>query len=261
MDLQLTGKKALITGGTRGLGYAVAQTLLTEGVSIAINSRDEAHVEAALKDLSPFGPVFTARGDVSVPAAAEEVVHTAARQLQGLDLLVTNSGGPRTGRFETFSVDDWQQAFQLTFLSHARLIHAALPYLRASAAPSILTITSISAKQPIPDLILSNSLRAGVLGLTKSLALELGSEGIRVNSILPGFTLTERADSLLADRAKKNNTSIEEEKLKQIDASALKRIATPQEFANVAVFLLSPAASYLTGAMLSVDGGMVKGLL
>jgi len=211
--------------------------------------------------LSSYGPVFGTRGDVSIPAEAEEVVQAAASQLHGLDLLVTNSGGPQTGRFETFTVDDWQQAFQLTFLSHARLIHAALPYLRASVAPSILTITSISAKQPIPDLILSNSLRAGVLGLTKSLALELGCEGIRVNSILPGFTSTDRASRLLADRAMKNNTSFDEESRKQTEASALKRIATPQEFANVAVFLLSPVASYLTGVMLSVDGGMVKGML
>jgi 3-oxoacyl-[acyl-carrier protein] reductase len=261
MDLQLSGKKALVTGGTRGLGYAVAETLLKEGAAVCINSRSQSHLDEALRALAPNGPVFAARGDVSIPAEAEKIVQSAAVQLGGLDLLVTNAGGPRTGRFESISAEDWQQAFQLTFLSHARLIHAALPFLRKSDCPSILTVTSISAKQPIPDLVLSNSLRAGLLGLTKSLALELGGENIRVNSILPGFTLTDRANELLADRAAKNNTSLEIETRKQTEASALRRIATTQEFANAAVFLLSPAASYLTGVMLSVDGGSYKGLL
>ena len=149
----------------------------------------------------------------------------------------------------------------MNFLSHTRLIRAALPCLRDSSSAAILTITSISAKQPIPDLILSNSIRSGVLGMTKTLSQELGPAGIRVNSILPGFTSTDRVKSLISDRAAKAGTSYEEQYRKQAEAADLKRIATPEEFANVAVFLLSPAASYLTGVMLPVDGGSYKGLI
>lgn len=260
MDLGLTNKKALITGSSHGLGYAIASCLLSEGANVTINGRDAVKLEEARKVLSVQGQVDAIAGDVTVPGTCEALIQETGDRMGGLDLLVTNSGGPKTGRFETMGDDDWLEAFQLNFLSHARLIRASLPYLRLSDAPSILTITSISAKQPIPDMVLSNSLRAGVLGLTKTLSQELGSEGIRVNSILPGFTLTDRAMSLLRDRAQKNNTAMDMEIQKQSEASALKRIAAPEEFARVAVFLLSPAASYLTGLMLTVDGGTYKGL-
>jgi 3-oxoacyl-[acyl-carrier protein] reductase len=147
------------------------------------------------------------------------------------------------------------------FLSHVRLIRAALPALRKSDAASVLTVTSISTKQPITNLILSNSLRLGTVGLTKSLALELGHENIRFNSILPGWTTTERVTDLLDTRARVNHTTIDEEVQKQAAESPLGRMATPEEFAKAAVFLLSPAASYLTGVMLPVDGGMYKATL
>jgi len=144
-------------------------------------------------------------------------------------------------------------------MSHVRLIRAALPYLRQSKAASVLTITSYSVKQPIPNLVLSNSIRSATTGLTKSLALELGKDGIRFNSILPAWTDTERVQELLAARAKLNGTTVEEELWKQTIDSPFGRMGTPEEFANAAVFLLSPAASYVTGVMLSVDGGMYKG--
>jgi 3-oxoacyl-[acyl-carrier protein] reductase len=144
-------------------------------------------------------------------------------------------------------------------MSHVRLIRAALPHLRKSDAPSVLTITSYSVKQPIPNLVLSNSIRAATVGLTKSLALELGSQGIRFNSILPAWTETQRVQDLMEARAKMNNTTVEEERNKLAKDSALGRVGTPDEFANAAVFLVSPAASYITGVMLTVDGGMYKG--
>jgi 3-oxoacyl-[acyl-carrier protein] reductase len=144
-------------------------------------------------------------------------------------------------------------------MSHVRLIRAALPYLSASQAASVLTITSYSVKQPIPNLVFSNSLRAAVAGLTKNLALEYGSEGIRFNSILPAWTTTERVHELMQARAKAKGTTIEEEMTLQAHQSPFGRMADPEEFANAAVFLLSPAASYITGALLSVDGGMYKG--
>ena len=160
-----------------------------------------------------------------------------------------------------FDDETWQKAVDLSFLSHVWLIRAALPHLRRSQAASVLTITSVSVKQPIPNLILSNSIRAATVGLTKSLALELGTEGIRFNSILPSWTETERVTELMNARAKTNATTIEEERVKQAKESPLGRMARPEEFAYVAVFLLSPAASYLTGVMLPVDGGMYKGIL
>ena len=181
--------------------------------------------------------------------------------LGGLDILVTNAGGPPPGKFESFDEATWQKAIDLSLMSHVRLIRAALPYLRKSKAASVLTITSYSVKQPVPNLVLSNSIRAATVSLTKTLALELGSEGIRFNSILPGWTKTERVVELMTDRAQMKGTTIEEEIHKQAQESPFGRMAEPQEFANVAVFLVSPAASYLTGVMLLVDGGMYKGTM
>jgi 3-oxoacyl-[acyl-carrier protein] reductase len=180
---------------------------------------------------------------------------------QPLDILITNAGGPPSGAFESFYEASWQKAIDLSFMSHVRLIIAALPFLCQSKAASVLTVTSYSVKQPIPNLVLSNSIRAATVGLTKSLALELGSAGIRFNSILPGWTATERVTELMTFRAKQNGTTVEYEIDKQSKDSPLGRMGTPEEFANAAVFLVSPAASYITGVMLTVDGGMYKGTL
>jgi 3-oxoacyl-[acyl-carrier protein] reductase len=200
-------------------------------------------------------------GNVADPQVPARLVEEAVQALGGLDLLVTNSGGPPSGKFEMHDDSAWQLAVELTLLSHVRLIRAALPHLRQSANASVLTITSYSVKQPIPNLVLSNSVRAATVGLTKSLALELGAEKIRFNSILPGWTDTERVQELMEYRAKANHTTLEEETTKQAKDSTLGRMGRPQEFANAAVFLLSPAASYITGVMLTVDGGMYKGTL
>ncbi|HVP20606.1 MAG TPA: SDR family oxidoreductase [Anaerolineaceae bacterium] len=167
-------------------------------------------------------------------------------------------GGPPSGKFETFDDKAWQQAIETSFLSHVRLIRAALPYLRKSISPSVLAVTSYSVKQPIPNLILSNSVRLATVGLIKTLALELGSENIRFNSILPGSTETERISHLITDRADASGTSLEEERARMIEEIPLGRIGTTEEFANAAVFLLSPAASFITGVMLAVDGGTIK---
>jgi len=263
MDMQLNGKRALVTGASRGLGYATALGLAREGCRVAINSRNpDSLAESANKVAAETGSqVIPVAGDVTDPAVPERIVHQTAEAFGGLDLLVTNSGGPPAGKFVSFDDTAWQAAFELNLLAHVRLIRAALPYLRQSPAASVLTLTSYSIKQPIPNLVLSNSIRSATIGLTKTLALELGSEGIRFNSILPAWTETERVYELMSHRAKVNGTSVEEEIAKQSQDSPLGRMGRPDEFANAAVFLLSPAASYITGVMLSIDGGMYKGTL
>ena len=263
MDLQLKELRALVTGSSRGLGYAVALCLAREGCRVAINSRDEAKVSAAAQVIAAEtgARVIGLVGDVANPDLPERLVGEAARAFGGLDILITNAGGPPSGAFESFNETAWQKAVDLSLMSHVRLIRAALPHLRQSNAASVLTVTSYSVKQPIPNLVLSNSIRAATVGLTKSLALELGAAGIRFNSILPAWTETERVYDLMKARAAENHTMLEQEIAKQSMESPLGRLARPEEFANAAVFLVSPAASYITGVMLAVDGGMYKGTL
>ena len=263
MDLHLKDKRALVTGASRGLGYAVALGLAREGCRVAVNSRDATNASSAAARIAgeTGSQTLALAGDVSAPEVPARLIEQTVNALGGLDLLVTNAGGPPAGGFESFDEAAWQKAVDLSFLSHVRLIKAALPYLRQSPAASVLTVTSYSVKQPIPNLVLSNSVRAATIGLTKSLALELGREGIRFNSILPAWTDTERVVELMTARAKANGTTVEEEIAKQSKDSPLGRMGKPEEFANAAVFLLSPAAAYVTGVMLTVDGGMYKGTL
>ncbi len=262
MDLSLRGKIALVTGASRGLGFATARLLAQEGAQVVLNSRDSARLNDAADQIhrETGSPVLAIPGDVTAPDLPTLLVRQTVDHFGGLDLLVTNTGGPKPGAFEDLNEEDWQRAIDLCLMAHVRLIRAALPVLKQSTSPSILTITSISVKQPIPNLILSNAVRAATVGLTKSLALELGRWNIRVNSILPAWVETERVTELMEARAKANQTSVAEEMEKQASESAFKRIAKPEEFARAAVFLLSPAASYLTGVMLPVDGGMYKGV-
>jgi len=261
MDLKLKGKRALVTGASRGLGYATARRLALEGCGVALNSRSADKLSAAVRTLTGEASVnLTALpGDLSDPAVPAELILQAVDALGGLDILVTNAGGPPPGGFETFDDADWYQAIELSLLSHVRLIRAALPHLRQSESGSVLTITSISVKQPIPNLVLSNSVRGATIGLTKTLALELGRDGIRFNSILPTWTETERVYELMEARTKLGSTTIEDELRKQAESSPLGRMGTPEEFGNAATFLVSPIASYITGVMLPFDGGMYKG--
>jgi 3-oxoacyl-[acyl-carrier protein] reductase len=260
MDLGLGGKKALVTGSSRGLGFSTAHQLAREGCDIVINSRDRKNLNAAEQEISAdsSAKIFPVVEDVTQIEKANEIVNKANDLLGGLDILITNTGGPPTGSIDNLDDQTWQMAVELSFMSHMRLIRAALPYLKTSYAASVLTITSMSVKQPVPNLLLSNSIRGATIGLTKTLALELGSEGIRFNTILPGFIRTERVLDLLAQRAEANSTTVDQEIAKQSSQSPLGRIGVPQEFANVATFLVSPAASYLTGGVFLVDGGMYK---
>jgi 3-oxoacyl-[acyl-carrier protein] reductase len=261
MDLKLKGLRALVTGSSKGLGYATSLALAREGCRLVINSRDQSRVSAAAAQITAETNIKALGlvGDLADPDVPARLVNEAARLLGGLDILITNAGGPPSGAFEVLDEADWQKAVDLTLMSHVRLIKAALPFLRKSKAASVLTITSYSVKQPIPNLVLSNSIRAATVGLTKSLALELGQDGIRFNSILPAWTNTERVVDLMTFRAKQNGTTVKKEMALQSRDSPLGRMGNPEEFANAAVFLVSPAASYITGALLAVDGGMIKG--
>lgn len=260
MDLLLDGRIALVTGASQGLGYAMALQFSREGALVAICSRDQAHVSAAADSIHAVTrqPVLGITADVSRSEDIGRLIERVVEEYGGLDILVANSGGPAVGPFEEITDEQWHDGLALLLMSAVRLVRAALPQLRQSPAPSVLTVTSISARQPIPNLTLSNTIRPAVLGLTKSLALELGRERIRVNSLLPGWTETERMQEILEDRAGRNATSLEVERAAQAAASALGRLATPAEIANAAVFLCSPAASYITGLMLSADGGTFR---
>lgn len=261
MNLQLDQRIALVTGASQGLGYATALQLSCEGALVAICSREQAHISAAADAIhsETRRPVLGIAADVSKLADTDHLIERVVDEYGGLDILVTNSGGPPSTSFEETTDEMWQQSVDLLLMSTVHLVRAALPHLRQSAVPCVLSMTSVAVKQPIPNLILSNSIRMAVVGLAKSLALELGGENIRFNSILPSWTVTERVHDLMEARARRNGTTIEEEISKQAAASPLGRMATPQEFANVATFLCSPLASYLTGLMLSVDGGTYKG--
>ncbi len=264
MDLQLNGKTALVVASSSGLGFAAALELAKEGANVMICGRSQDRLDGAverLKTAVPDAAIASYSVDVTDPDQIAGLIAGVTAVFGGLDILITNAGGPPAGTFDSSSVDNWDTAYQLTLMSVVRLVKAALPHLRQSDAASVLTITSISTKQPIPGLLLSNVMRPAVAGLTKTLSQELGAENIRVNSILPGWTATERVDHIFEYRAEQNGTDREVEKAKVTGSIPLKRMARPDEFGRVAAFLASPAASYITGAMIPVDGGSYAGLM
>ncbi len=255
----------MVVASSTGLGFAAARELVREGAQVMLSGRTEDRLISAERRLKDeFGddaPVATFVGNVMEQADNEALVAATAEAFGQLDIVITNAGGPPSGTFDSTDLDAWTTAYNLTLLSVAQIVKAALPHLRKSDAASVLTVTSISAKQPIPGLLLSNVFRPAVIGLTKTLALELAPEGIRVNSILPGWTATERVVHIFEDRAAANGTTVEQEQAGVVESIPLGRMADPAEFARVATFMVSPAASYLTGLMLPTDGGDYAGLL
>jgi 3-oxoacyl-[acyl-carrier protein] reductase len=262
MNLGLYDSVALVTAASKGLGRAVALQLAQEGAHVAICARGEAHLAATAAEIraETGRQALPLPADVSDPAAAERLVEATVRQFGRLDVLVINAGGPPPGQFLDLAPEDWEAAAQLTLMSAVQLCYAAVPVMKARGAGSILAMTSITVKQPQPNLVLSNSLRLGVVGLAKTLADELAPFGIRVNAICPGWTRTARVDQLLRDRAERNGTTPDEEAARIAAAIPLGRMGTPEEFAAAAAFLVSPAASYVTGVSLLVDGGMYRGV-
>ncbi len=262
MDLQLTGRVALVIAASKGLGAATARQFAREGAKVVICARgEEVHQTATQIQTETNAEVLAVQGDVTQADDVEQLIERVVQRFGGIDMLVTNSGGPPPSLFEKTTLDQWESASNLLLLSTVRLIQLALPHLRRSDAAAILTITSASTKQPIQNLVLSNSVRLAVVGLTKTLSQELAGDRIRVNSILPGWTYTERVQQLVNSRAVQNGTTPDEETAAIANNIPLQRMGSPEEFANAAVFLCSPAAAYINGVMLPVDGGLCKGSL
>lgn len=265
MDLGLTGKTALVTAASKGLGYATAEQLLAEGANVMICGRNAESLDRAVSKLkSKFGDgvaVSAIEADVVEESAAEKLVNATVEKFGQLDILVTNAGGPPAGTLDSTPIEQWQKGFDLTVMSAVRLVMAAGDHLKSSDAAAILTITSVSVKYPVANLMLSNVIRPAVIGLTKALAQEWGPQGVRANSILPGYTRTDRIEYLLNQWADERGTTPDEEAAKLGAGVPLKRIGTPEEFGKVACFLCSPAASYVTGEMVLVDGGAYPGLM
>ena len=260
MDLGLKDKVAVVTGSSKGLGLATAQVLIAEGAKVIISSRSQDNLDKAMDLVGHPDNAKAIACDVTRQAECDRLIKETIATFKKLDILIANCGGPAPGDFEDVSIEQWNDAIDKSFKSNLYLIQAALPYLKESDAPSILTVTSFTTKQPLGNLILSNAVRSATIGLTKSISFEFGKYGIRVNSILPGWTLTQRVDTLLKSRAEKNQSAVEDEMSKITADIPLKRMGDPQEFGRAAAFLVSPAASFINGVMLNVDGGIYKGV-
>lgn len=256
-------KVALVTAASKGLGFASAMGLAQAGCDLVICSRGQEAIEKAAQAIrqATGRNVVALAADVSQQADLDSVVVTAMEQYGGVDILVSNTGGPPPGRFTDFDDAAWQGAFESLLLPAVRLTRAVLPTMRERGWGRLIYITSSGVKQPIPNLILSNSLRAAVTGMMKTLATQVAGEGITANCVAPGRIATDRVASLdqaAAQRTGRPMAEIQAESAAKIPAG---RYGTPEEFASLVVYLASPAASYLTGSTFSVDGGMISSLL
>jgi 3-oxoacyl-[acyl-carrier protein] reductase len=263
MDLKLNGKVAMVGGASKGLGLAVARALAAEGARVSIASRDkEAVARAAAEIESDTGmQVLATAADLASAADIARWHQSTVDRLGGVDLLFTNAGGPPAGRVLDFGDEAWQAAFELLVLGVVRQVRLVVPSMQQRGSGAILMSTSSAVKEPIPNIALSNVLRASVAALAKTLALELAAAGIRVNQIIPGRIGTDRVGEIDAINAKKAGITADEQKRRSASTIPLGRYGDPDEFGKMAAFLLSDAATYVTGASVQVDGGLVKGLL
>ena len=244
MDLGLTKKRALVCGASAGLGKAIAEALVHEGADVVICARDEARVRATANAIGAYGIAC----DLNAPGAAVKLVDAATKKLGGIDILVTNTGGPPKGLFQEITSAAWQTGFQALWLATTEAISAALPAMRAQKWGRILLVTSVAAKEPMPGLTVSNGLRAGLLGMAKSLSIEVAADGVTVNALLPGYTRTERLKELKTP---------EDAMIAQIPA---RRLGDAEELGALAAFLASARAAYVTGQAIACDGGYLHGL-
>ena len=260
MDLGLSDKPVLVMASSAGLGKGIATEFAREGARVMLLSRDEDRLKQAQKDISVatgIEPAYTV-GDVTVSEDILTAVTNTQTRFGSIYALVNNTGGPPAGPFDDFEDSIWQSAFELTLLSYIRCIREVLPIMRQAGTGRILNLTSSSTRQAIDNLILSNTFRMGVVGLTKSLARELGSEGILINVAGPGKIETERIRQLDTRRAIDTGVSVEELRNAATSAIPLKRYGEPVELARLVVFLCSEANTYITGQTVLADGGLVQ---
>ena len=263
MDLGLKDKVALVAAASQGLGRAVAEELAAEGASLVLCARNPstlAETAAAIAD-STGAHVLAVPTDVTDTDQIERLVQSAGERFGRVDILVTNAGGPPAGAFEQLSREQWEQATRLTLFSAIELARHVLPGMKERRWGRILNVTSIAVKQPVENLMLSNSLRAGLTGFARTLANEVAAYGVTVNNILPGYTRTERLEELAQMMADQQGISPAEFRAKWEQEIPMRRLGEPREFAALAAFLVSERASYITGTSIQVDGGWIRSLL
>ncbi len=252
MDLGIQNKVALVLASSKGLGKAVAIELAKEGAKVIICGTDADALEATKAEIESIAPgkVASFVCDITEEAERKNLVEQSVKAFGTIEILVTNTGGPASGAFEQFSIEDWKQLYNLMFLSAVDIIQQVLPGMKEKGFGRILTITSVTVKQPVDNLISSNAVRTSLLGLVKSLSNEVAPYGVTVNNLMPGFTHTNRLEHLIQKNPKVNEVK---------DSIPMKRFGKPEEFAATAAFLVSERASYITGQSLAVDGGWIKG--
>lgn len=262
MDLGLAGRVAIVAAGSKGLGRAVAEELAAEGVAVVVCARGREALDATCEEIRKRGGRAQAVvADVSKSEEIRRVVAEARHVFGPIDILVTNSGGPRSGRFEQLAPEDWDAATRLLLTNAVEFTRAVLPDMRARRWGRILNITSIAAKQPVDGLMLSNSLRSAVIAFGRTLANEVAADGVTVNNLLPGYTRTERVVELSDEMSVAHNTTPAAIIGKWEQEIPMRRIGEPREFAALAAFLASNRASYITGQSIAVDGGWIKSLM
>ncbi|HEV3474549.1 MAG TPA: SDR family oxidoreductase [Actinomycetota bacterium] len=263
MDLGLSGRPALVAAASRGLGKACAMSLAAEGAKVAICARDQRPLKAARDEIAAAtgSTVAAIPADVAVEEDARRFVHEASSQLGGCQILVANAGGPAAGRFEDLGDDDFRKALDLNLFSTLRMAREALPLMRQAGYGRIVVISSIAVKQPIPDLVLSNSVRAAVIGWVKTLSDEVASAGITVNAVMPGRVLTDRVRWLVEQRIRDTGQPVEQALQEEADRVPVGRFGRPEEVGDAVAFLASERAGYITGVSLLIDGGLYRGLL
>ena len=262
MDFQLKDKVALVAASSRGLGRAAAAALAEEGAKLTICSRSESIMTAGHEIREQTGvDVLAIQTDLTSREDINRLVSETIGNYGRIDILILNSGGPPPGTFFDLSSSDWEAAIDLTLMSTVNLCYEVIPHMIEQGGGSIVANQSYSVKQPIDNLILSNSIRMAVIGLMKSLANELGPKGIRVNSINPAWTWTERVGELMEDRSRRNNTTLEQEAEKVTSSVPLGRMGTVEEYGKTIAWLASPAASFINGHALMFDGGAIRASL
>jgi 3-oxoacyl-[acyl-carrier protein] reductase len=262
MDLGLKNQVALVTAASRGLGKAAALALAQEGAKISICARSDDLERTADEIKQQTGEdVLAVRADVTRPQDIQNLVEETIQYFKRIDILIVNAGGPPPGNFLSLTPEDWKAAADLTLMSAVYLCYAVVPHMLEAGSGSIVTTQSYSVKQPIDNLILSNSLRMAVIGMMKSMANELGPKGIRVNSINPAWTWTERVQQLMQDRTVRNQSTLEEERGRVTFEVPLGRMGTVEEYGKTIAWLASPAASFIHGHALMFDGGATKASL